>query len=282
MAAVASLVKIEAEECYVDNVTAPEVEVSLIPSLKVVVSGSAALKLSTYDVACQVTAAVTEYDDQDYLLELSGAAIERLTLGERIALLTYLARLVTPMVFIEPDQSFLSHLQRIGESGLPVPFSDKNSHSLDTLDLMLRRGRHNLYDLAENRFVDDLSVFAGRRMRRIRIGPLVGGTLSDIKALSSALKGHRVPPGLEVVVIPMTQRVFVDAAKRRLVQYLLEAGVRIGNTCCDPPLEPLDVDEYELTTEIQGGEQGSFLGSINALAQACRSGKITRKILEMA
>ncbi|MCK4856572.1 MAG: hypothetical protein KAT58_01245 [candidate division Zixibacteria bacterium] len=259
---------------------APVIDLKVLPSLKLTVSGNVALRLSPFDMACQIAEAQKMTSEEDYLLELSGPPIERLTLEERVALLSYLALLSTPNVFIEPDQTFLGHLQRLGEATLPVPFSDKNAHHLDRIDVLLSRRRPRFYAIKQRKFLSSYNTLAGKKLKRVRVGPLVGGTLENIRTLAAALKGEKLSKTVEVCVIPATRSIFVDAARKRFVQHLVAAGVRVGNIRAESYLVPLDAQEYELTTEIEADENNSFLASIERISQAVQAGKLTKKLFE--
>lgn len=280
LAATASLVKIEPEVETPPETEAPQISFKAVPSLKVVVRGSATLRLSPYDIACQIAAELDGAANEDYLLELSGVAIERLTLEERVGLLSYLSLLVGQDVFLEPDQTFLTQLQRLGSAKLPVPFSDKNAHNLDSRELLLARTKPSVYSHAAEAPLTGYGSLARKRLARVRIGPLVGGTLDNIKLLATALKGSTINPELEVLVIPASRKVFADAARKRFIQHLVDAGARIGNTCFQPTLPPLSNSEFELTTELEPCRGLSLVASIGVISQAIRAGKLTKRLFE--
>lgn len=282
MAVTASYAGIRFQSDSKSDDSSPQVDIELLPSLKLSVSGSATLRCTPFDIACQVAAELADTSAGDFILELSGAAIERLTLEDRIALISYVTLLTTSNVFIEPDQTFLTQLQRLGETTVPVPFSDKNVHCLDRRELLLTRNRPQFYSLSKETFLTNFSAVARKTLRRVRVGPLVGGTLENIKALAAALKGARIRDDLDVYVVPMTRKIFVDATRRRYTQQLIDAGVRIGNLCSVLPLEPLAAGDIELTTEITALNGNSLLAPIGAIAQAVRSGKLTKRMFESA
>jgi transposase-like protein len=280
LTATASYVQVNPEMEVPEGEDAPEVEFTALPSLKFVLRGSATLRLSPYDIACQIAEHLKDVVDENYLLELSGVVIERLTLEERVALLSYLSLFVGNDVFLEPDQTFLTQLQRLGPAKVPVPFSDKNSHNLDSRELLLAREKPAIFSLTANSRLTSFSGLARKSLRRIRVGPLVGGTLDNIKALATTLKGTTIESGLEVIVIPASRKIFADAARRRFIQHLVDAGVRIGNTCFQPTLPPLAASEFEMTTEVDSASGLSLLASINVISQAIRAGKLTKRLFE--
>jgi hypothetical protein len=255
-------------------------EFAVNPSFKLSVRGSTTLRLSPFDIACQIAKCMEGATEEDYFLELSGPAIERATLDERIALLSYIALLLTSDVFVEPDQTFMTYLQRLSDAKAPVPFSDKNSHNLDSRELTLGRSKPRFFDLGKGRFLDSYTTLARSRLRRVRVGPLVGGSLDSIRTLANAIKGTTISPQLEVFVLPATNRIFGDAARKRYVQHLLDAGIRIGNIYPNPALEPLKKNEFELTTEINPGTGRCILTSIDVIAQALRHGRMTKRLFD--
>lgn len=264
-----------------DEESVPDkVSVKILPNLKMTVSGTLADRQSPFTIAAEIATALMGANDALFSIQLAGVAVERLSLEDRMALISYLRLLMGRHVFLEPDQIFLNHLQRYGEPMAPVPFSDRDAYYLDELNLTLSRKRPPLYSLSQFEFVDEFREFARKKLKRVRIGPLAGGDLESIKVLAGRLKGIKLDPSLEVFLVPASRRTFIDATRRKYVQQLLESSIRIGNTCYRPPLAPLAEGEYELTTEICPTDCDSYITSTQAIIEAVREGRLTRKLLE--
>lgn len=258
------------------------IEMELAPTLKVILAGATPLRQNPFDSACRIKEAVAGAIDQPFIIELSGAGAEGLALEDRMTLLTLTSLLTERHVVIEPDQTFLNYMQHYGKTDRPVPFSDKNAPFLDEVSVAMGKTRSALYSLRRRAFVTDAQEFSSRKLKRIRIGPLLGGNLDDFKVIAQAIGSDFPRRGIELYMIPSSRFVFTEALRKRFVHVIVEACGRVGNVCSSPPLLPLADDEYELTTELDPGRGDSYLASIKTIAQALESGKISKRLFETA
>lgn len=254
------------------------ITLSIVPTIRLVLTGTQQGKQTPFDSACCVWEALHDGLSQAFCIELSGG--ERLTLEERMALLAYTRLLTQKHVMLEPDQTFLNYVTQFGAAKWPVPFSDKLVYFLDDLNVTIARRRSMIRALGRNEFVRDTSEFQDRKLRRIRIGPLLGGTLEDFRLIAAALKDGEVKPGVDLFVIPRSKVVFVEALRRKHVQRIVEAGGFVGNFAAQPSLSPLGKDEFELTTEINHCSGANYLASVPTIAQSVTSGKVAKRTLE--
>ncbi len=251
---------------------------TIVPTIRLALTGAQQGKQTPFDSACCIWEALRGGLSQAFCIELSGG--ERLTLEDRMALLAYTRLLTQKHVILEPDQTFLNYVTQFGATKWPVPFSDKQVYFLDDLNVTVARSRSMIRALGRNEFVTDLSEFQDRKLKRIRIGPMLGGTLEDFRLISAALKDGEVKAGVEMSVTPRSKIVFVEALRRKYVQRIVEAGGFVGNFAAQPSLSPLGKDEFELTTEINHCGQANYLASVPTIAQTVTSGKVPKRALE--
>jgi 3-isopropylmalate/(R)-2-methylmalate dehydratase large subunit len=69
-------------------------------------------------------------------------------------------------------------------------------------------------------------------VHQVYVGNCANGTLTDLRQLASVVQGHRVAPGVRLIVVPATQRVYRDALREGIVETLLEAGAMISPPTC--------------------------------------------------
>ena len=252
--------------------------ISIVPTIRVVLTGIQQGKQTPFESACCIWESLRGALSQAFCIELCGG--ERLTLEERMALLAYTRLLTQRHVILEPDQTFLNYVTQFGATRWPVPFSDKQVYYLDDLTVAIARTRSLIRSLGRDEFVADLTEFQERRLKRIRIGPVLGGTLEDFRLIAAALKDGDVKSGVELSVVPRSKVVFVEALRRKYVQRIVEAGGFVGNFATQPPLSPLAKDEFELTTEINQIGNSNYLASVPTIAQTLTTGKIAKRGLE--
>ncbi len=73
-------------------------------------------------------------------------------------------------------------------------------------------------------------------IQQVVIGSCTNGRLEDLRIAAEIMKGHKVAPGVRVIVIPATQQVYLDAIKEGYVQAFIESGAIVSTPTCGPCL----------------------------------------------
>ena len=68
------------------------------------------------------------------------------------------------------------------------------------------------------------------------IGSCTNGRLEDLRAAASVLRGRHVGPGVRCIVIPGSQRVYLDALREGLLEVFVKAGAAVSTPTCGPCL----------------------------------------------
>ncbi len=280
LAATSSYVRVDKPRADFLEHPVGEIDVETAPSLKIVLSSATPVRHNTFDTACRITEGIAKRADMSFIMELSGPGVEGLPLEDRMSLLGYLTFLSGRNAVIEPDQAFLNYLSHYGGGETPVPYSDKNAPSLDTISVTLAKLRSPVYSLKTRQFVSDPQHLNTRQLRRLRVGPLLGGGIDDFRQLAQSLRGDKIKKNLQLYLIPSSQAIFAEALRRRYVHAIVEAGGRVGNVSSFPRLPALQPKEYELTTELSPTDSDSYLSSIQTIVQSLRTGKVGRRAFE--
>ena len=71
---------------------------------------------------------------------------------------------------------------------------------------------------------------------QVVIGSCTNGRLDDLRVAAGLLRGRRVSPDVRCIVIPGSQRVYLDAVREGLVEVFVEAGAAVSTPTCGPCL----------------------------------------------
>ena len=77
---------------------------------------------------------------------------------------------------------------------------------------------------------------AGIPIQQVVIGSCTNGRISDLRAAAEILKGRHVGEGVRCIVIPATQRVYLQCVEEGLAQVFIEAGCAVSTPTCGPCL----------------------------------------------
>lgn len=68
------------------------------------------------------------------------------------------------------------------------------------------------------------------------IGMCTNGNLEDLRAAAEILKGHQIHPRVRAVIIPGSQKVYLDALREGLIEIFIQANCSVSTPTCGPCL----------------------------------------------
>ena len=74
------------------------------------------------------------------------------------------------------------------------------------------------------------------RIDQVVIGSCTNGRISDLRSAAAILKGRHVAEGMLCIVIPATNRIYLEALKEGLIETFIEAGAVVSTPTCGPCL----------------------------------------------
>jgi len=74
------------------------------------------------------------------------------------------------------------------------------------------------------------------KLNQIVIGSCTNGRLDDLRIAARLLKGRQVHPDLRCIIIPGSQKVYLEALREGLIETFIEAGAAVSTPTCGPCL----------------------------------------------
>ena len=73
-------------------------------------------------------------------------------------------------------------------------------------------------------------------INQVVIGMCTNGNLEDLRAAAEILKGRKIHPRVRTVIIPGSQKVYMDAMREGLIEIFIEAECSVSTPTCGPCL----------------------------------------------
>ena len=103
-----------------------------------------------------------------------------------------------------------------------------------TIDLSALKSTVSFPHLPENtRTIDEVGDI---KIDQVVIGSCTNGRMDDLRTAAEILKGRKVAKGVRVIVIPATQKIYLDAMEEGLLKIFIEAGAIVSTPTCGPCL----------------------------------------------
>ena len=74
------------------------------------------------------------------------------------------------------------------------------------------------------------------KIDQVVIGSCTNGRLQDLRESAEILRGRKIADGVRVIVIPATQKIYLDAMSEGLIADFIEAGAVVSTPTCGPCL----------------------------------------------
>ncbi|MBQ9488776.1 MAG: 3-isopropylmalate dehydratase large subunit [Lachnospiraceae bacterium] len=106
-----------------------------------------------------------------------------------------------------------------------------------TIDLSELRPTVAFPHLPENTHtIDEIHKMDPINIDQVVIGSCTNGRLDDLRIAAEILKGRKVKKGLRCIVIPATQKIYLQAMEEGLLKTFIEAGAVVSTPTCGPCL----------------------------------------------
>ncbi|HEX68287.1 MAG TPA: 3-isopropylmalate dehydratase large subunit [bacterium] len=171
-------------------------------------------------------------------LEFTGEAIRELGMDGRFTICNMVIEAGAKSGIIPPDEKTLDFVKKVNRKNR----SFKIYHSDEKAEYSEIRE----YDAGK---IEPLVAFPHlpSNVKRVResthievdqvvIGSCTNGRIEDLKIAAEIMKGKKVHPNVRLIVIPATQRIYLEALKRGWLEIFIEAGGVISPPTCGPCL----------------------------------------------
>ncbi|WP_027369757.1 3-isopropylmalate dehydratase large subunit [Desulfovermiculus halophilus] len=156
------------------------------------------------------------------------------------------------------DDAVLEYLQAAGRQGDSRLYPDPDAGYEQRMDVDLSDLQPQVAcpHLPDN--VRPVQEVANTPLDQVVIGSCTNGRISDLREAAGILRGRKVAPGLRLIILPATPRIYAQALEEGLLLDFLQAGGVIGPPTCGPCL---------------GGHMGILAGGERCLATTNRNFK---------
>lgn len=165
-------------------------------------------------------------------MEFGGEGLATLTMADRIAICNLCVEAGAKTALMEVDQVAMEYLEAQGRTPKHVFQSDEGAKYAKVYDIDLSTIEPIV---AKPHFVDNVVpaiACAGVKIDEAFIGSCNNGRIEDLRVAAEVLKGRTVHPLVRLLVVPASQKVYMQAVKEGLMDIFMEAGAIVMNANC--------------------------------------------------
>ncbi len=169
-------------------------------------------------------------------MEFTGEAITALSMDGRFTMANMAIEAGGKNGIIEADDKTIAYVEGRAKRPYKVYRSDPDAHyeEIREYDVSKLEPVIAFPHLPEN--TKPVSEASGVTIDQVVIGSCTNGRMEDLQIAASILRGHKVHPEIRLIILPGTQRIYLDALRQGLIEDLVEAGAVVSTPTCGPCL----------------------------------------------
>ncbi|MEN3025245.1 MAG: 3-isopropylmalate dehydratase large subunit [Candidatus Methanosuratincola petrocarbonis] len=164
--------------------------------------------------------------------EFVGDGIESLSVDSRLTICNMAIEMGGKTGIVNPDKKTLDYTGTKEAPFRSDPDAEYASHY--ELDLSKLEPQVAMPHSVDN--VKPISEVGEVEADQVFIGSCTNGRLEDLEVAASVIRGRRVKDGTRLIVIPASQRIYLEAERRGYIREFIEAGGVVCNPNCGPCL----------------------------------------------
>lgn len=192
----------------------------------------------------------------DYMsIEYHGEGVKTLTVSDRMTMANLASEMGAKNAVFPADEVLEQHLGYKPEG----VWADADA-------LYAREIEINLHDLfpvvAAPHHVDNVKALAevkGVKLNQALIGTCTNGRIEDLREAARVLKGNKLPEGFQLLIIPASQQIYLQAMEEGLIRLFMESGANVLASSCGPCLgtgQGIPADGYNVISTANRNFKG--------------------------
>lgn len=169
-------------------------------------------------------------------MEYCGDGVSNLTMDDRFTMANMAIEAGAKNAIFPVDEKTLDYVAEHSKK-LPIVYKadqDAEYNRVIEIDLAGVKPTVAFPHLPENtKTIDNVGEVL---IDQVVIGSCTNGRIEDLRMAAKVLKGKKVNPRVRTIVIPATQKIYLQAMKEGLLEVFIEAGAAVSTPTCGPCL----------------------------------------------
>ncbi len=206
------------------------------PAIKFVLKGKLNPYISGKDVILHIIGKIGVDGALYKSMEFVGEGLSSLSMADRLCMANMAIEAGAKNGIFAVDDITLDYIKRHSNREPVVYVADEDAEYEQIIEIDLSTIQHTVSfpHLPENtKTTDEIDEI---KIDQVVIGSCTNGRLEDMKVAAEIMEGRHVAKGIRCIVIPATQRVYLQSMERGYLKTFIEAGAVVSTPTCGPCL----------------------------------------------
>ena len=209
-----------------------------VPSaIKVILTGKPSKWVSGKDVILHIIGQIGVDGALYQSLEFTGEGVSALSMDDRFSISNMAIEAGAKNGIFPVDDKSIEYLNEHANGKKFEAFeADKDAEYTReiTVDLSTLKSTVAFPHLPENaRTFDNMDKI---KIDQVVIGSCTNGRISDLRCAAEIIRGKKIASGIRCIIIPATQKIYLQAMEEGLLKQFIEAGAVVSTPTCGPCL----------------------------------------------
>ncbi len=205
-------------------------------AIQVVLTGAFQKYVSGKDIILHLIGLIGVEGARYQSLEFVGEGVKALSMDDRFTIANMAIEAGAKNGIFPVDEACLAYLKEHGAKEPQIFAADDEAPYVRTIEIDLGKLKSTVAfpHLPSNTHpIDEIDEI---QINQVVIGSCTNGRISDLRVAADVLKGQRVSPSVRCIVIPATQKIWLQALEEGLLKIFVEAGCVVSPPTCGPCL----------------------------------------------
>lgn len=172
-------------------------------------------------------------------MEFSGEGLKNLTIEDRLCMANMAIEAGAKNGIFAVDDQTIAFIKEHSDRPYKVYEADPDAEYEQTIDIDLSKIRPTVAfpHLPENtKTIDEIATMEKIQVDQAVIGSCTNGRIEDLRVAAAILKGKKIASHVRCIIIPGTQKIYMQAIHEGLVDIFVDAGAVFSTPTCGPCL----------------------------------------------
>jgi 3-isopropylmalate/(R)-2-methylmalate dehydratase large subunit len=169
-------------------------------------------------------------------IEFTGDGISQLSMDSRFSMANMVIEAGGKNGVMEVDEKTIKYLKEAGVDDFMTVESDEDASYDEIMEIDVREIELQVAfpHLPSN--TKTISKADGIKIDQVVIGSCTNGRMEDLEIAHSIIKGKKVHSDVRLIVIPATQKIYLEAMRKGILEAFVESGAVVSTPTCGPCL----------------------------------------------
>lgn len=170
-------------------------------------------------------------------MEFTGEGVKELSMADRFTICNMAIEAGAKNGIFPVDEATIEYLDKHAKREYKIYEADKDAEYEEVVDVDLSAIRQTVAfpHLPGNaKTVDEIEAMDKIYIDQVVIGSCTNGRMEDLRKAAAILKGKKVADNVRVMVVPATQKIYLQCILEGILETFVEAGCAVNTPSCGP------------------------------------------------